>query len=301
MYYNHCVNKKVNICILVCVIILANIIASPLFAQTKADMADTPNSNAPTITDIPDEEPIETPTVSITTGQDVLDWALKCLDEAYTIDCYSTGTVVSNVGGVKQNTYSSTQRDPNGNVLNVSASVNCAGIAGKDVYTLDYVTNGTVYERTTSKVSSSFVPTFTSGWQSISVAQYQASNGVLCGDLNYIINDETILNVGQMKRNYLKTSNGITTTFSTKVTLDLEKSVEKYKLLLKNMSESTIMPVFTKVELTFYVDKDGVLQSMQVKECYKIKSYGLSVEMSADMTTVYKSFDNYFIIKDPRV
>lgn len=295
------VSKKVNVCILVCVIILANVVALPLFTKVKVDIVDDANTNAPTIIEIPDEEPIETPSVSISTGRDVLDLALKCLDEAYTIDCYSTGTVVSNVGGVKQNTYSSTQRDPNGNVLNVSASVNCAGIAGKDVYTLDYVTNGTVYERTTSKVSSSFVPTFTSDWQSLSVAQYRANNGVLCGDVNYTINDETIVSIGQMKRHYLKTSDGLTTTFSTKVTLDLEKSVEKYKLLLKNMSESTITPVFTKVELTFYINKDGILQSIQVEECYKIKSYGLSVEMSADMTTVYKSFDNYFIIKDPRV
>lgn len=300
-------NKKItNFMYFVLIAILSLVIFSPAFIKSNPVSADNNHNTETEIIEEVDPD-VELPEeidcmVSIKNAEDVVKYAMLSFGSAMTIDSTTTGTAVTStpIGTVTQQVYGATRVDSNGNALVINSSVKIAGPVGRNVYSLTYFDGNSVYMRDTTNVNTSFKPTFSQGWKTMTVPTYKETYGIFAGELNYTINSSTIKSFGTMKKKLIEKNNQKTLFYSTKISLDTKLSVTNYQKYVKIFSESTKIPEFSKIDLEFLIDKNGNLISYTVIESYSIKSQGFEVTINANMTTSYNDFSKYFLLEDPR-
>ena len=181
-------NKKItNFMYFVLIAILSLVIFSPAFIKSNPVSADNNHNTETEIIEEVDPD-VELPEeidcmVSIKNAEDVVKYAMLSFGSAMTIDSTTTGTAVTStpIGTVTQQVYGATRVDSNGNALVINSSVKIAGPVGRNVYSLTYFDGNSVYMRDTTNVNTSFKPTFSQGWKTMTVPTYKETYGIFCG------------------------------------------------------------------------------------------------------------------------
>lgn len=133
--------------------------------------------------------------------------------------------------------------------------------------------------RKAESVNSDLTANFKNNWQFSSPSTYLATYGSMPNQLNYIVNQGTVL-----EENNFKFENGL---YTFQLKLDTKLSTERYKYNIKTTAESTGFPTFKNILLTVTIDEFGRFKSIVYNEEYAITVSGFTATTHTNMTETF--------------
>ncbi len=186
-----------------------------------------------------------------------------------------------------QNVINTRKEDNEGNLYAYSGTYGTMKKVGIEAY----YNKRQLKVRKAESMNSDLTANFKNNWQFSSPSTYMATYGSMPNQLNYIVNQGTVLE----EKNF-KFENGL---YTFQLKLDPKLSTERYKYNIKTTAEATGFPTFKNILLTVTIDENGRFKSIVYNEEYSITVSGFTASTSTNMTETFLTIHGEVTIPVP--
>lgn len=145
--------------------------------------------------------------------------------------------------------------------------------------------------RTTSSVTSGLNSQFANNWSFTSLVSYANKYGSLPNQLNYIVNQNTVLS----EEGFVH-ENGV---YKFVLNLNPNTSTERYKYTIKENSGASDFPKFESVKLEVVITDNARFQSIRYRENYNISTMGITANTTTNMLESFLVINDTVTIETP--